>query len=65
VDYVNSAGLRILEAAAGELAARGGGLALAAVREPVRLVLEMAGLSAIIAIDETRASTVLRVSHER
>jgi anti-anti-sigma factor len=65
VDYVNSAGLRTLEAAARQLAAGGGGLALAGVREPVRLVLEMAGLSAIIAIDETRASAVLRLSHER
>ena len=44
VDYMNSAGLQALEAAAGHLRETGGTLSLSGVREPVRLVLEMAGL---------------------
>ena len=63
VDYMNSAGLEVVANAAKELtgtggvgaAYRGGGpgrvLALSGLREPVRLVLAMAGLTATIRID--------------
>lgn len=51
VDYMNSAGLRVLETAAGHLREGGGALSLSGVREPVRLVLEMAGLTGTIRID--------------
>jgi anti-anti-sigma factor len=49
VDYMNSAGLRVLETAAGHLRQSGGALTLSGVREPVRLVLEMAGLNGLVA----------------
>ena len=51
VDYMNSAGLEVVAGAAKELTGAGGALALSGLREPVRLVLEMAGLTATIPID--------------
>ena len=51
VDYMNSAGLEVVAAAAKELTGTGGALALSGLREPVRLVLAMAGLTATIPID--------------
>ena len=61
VDYMNSAGLRALETTAGRLREAGGTLALSAVREPVRLVLEMAGLLETVAVEETRQAAILRL----
>ena len=51
VDYMNSAGLEVVANAAKELTGTGGVLALSGLREPVRLVLAMAGLTATIRIE--------------
>jgi anti-sigma B factor antagonist len=52
VDYMNSAGLEVVAAAAQQLTGTGGALALSGLREPVRLALAMAGLTATIRIDQ-------------
>jgi stage II sporulation protein AA (anti-sigma F factor antagonist) len=44
VDYASSAGLLVLDAAAGRMHEAGGTLILCEVSEPVRLVMELAGL---------------------
>ena len=44
VDYASSAGLMVLDAAAGRMHEAGGELVLCAVTEPVRMVLDLAGL---------------------
>ena len=48
VDYVSSAGLNALEAAADRCAQADGSLVLRAVTEPVRLALELGGLSQLV-----------------
>lgn len=45
VDYISSAGLNLIEALASRLAREGRTLTLAGVAEPVRIALELAGLS--------------------
>jgi anti-anti-sigma factor len=44
VDYASSAGLLVLDAAAGRMHEAGGELVLCAVSEPLRVVLDLAGL---------------------
>jgi anti-anti-sigma factor len=44
VDYASSAGLMALDAAAGRMHEAGGDLVLCGVSEPVRMVLDLAGL---------------------
>jgi anti-anti-sigma factor len=48
VDYVSSAGLNALEAAADRCAETRGSLVLSAVSEPVRLALELGGLLKLV-----------------
>ena len=51
VDYMNSAGLEVVAATAKQLREVGGALALSGLREPVRLVVAMAGLTATVRIE--------------
>jgi len=48
IDFVSSAGLRVLISAAKKLAAQGGGLRLCSLREQVKLVFDIAGLNAVM-----------------
>lgn len=61
VDYVSSAGLNALEAAATACAALGGTLVLCAVTEPVRVALDLAGLLSQFPIERTRDRAVAQV----
>jgi anti-anti-sigma factor len=53
LDYISSAGLRVLLSAAKKMKARGGVLFLARLQEGVKQVFEISGFSAIIPIYET------------
>ena len=53
LDYISSAGLRILLSAAKKLKARGGVLLLARLQTGVKQVFEISGFAAIIPIYET------------
>lgn len=48
VEYTSSAGLRVLLATLKEARQQGGDLRLAAVRDPVRRVLELSGFTSIL-----------------
>jgi anti-anti-sigma factor len=61
LDYVSSAGLRVLLVTAKRLAAVHGKLALASLREPVREVFEIAGFSAFLRVFPTREDAVAAV----
>lgn len=61
VDYVSSAGLLALDATAGRLLGDGGALVLCAVCEPVRVVLEMAGVLTDIPVEPSREAGVARL----
>ena len=58
LDYISSAGLRVLLVAAKHNRAGGGRLALAALRDSVREVFEISGFSAIFALHPTVAAAV-------
>ena len=61
LDYVSSAGLRILLMAAKRLAAPRGKLALAALKPQVRDVLDIAGFTSLFAIHPSRAAALAAV----
>jgi len=61
VDYISSAGLRAIAAAAERCTARNGKLVLSGVVEPVRIALDLAGLSDRIPIETSRASAIARL----
>ncbi len=58
LEYISSAGLRVLLVAAKHNRATGGRLALAALRENVREVFEISGFSAIFTIHSTVAEAI-------
>ncbi len=58
LEYISSAGLRVLLVAAKHNRGGGGRLALAALRENVREVFDISGFSAIFAIHTTVAEAV-------
>lgn len=62
VDYVSSAGLRALAAAASLCAHARGGLALCGLGEPVRIALDLGGLLADFPVEPSRDRAVARVS---
>ena len=62
LDYLSSAGLAVLERAAGDCAERHGTLVLACATEPVRLVLELAGLVDRVTLAPTREDAVSAVA---
>jgi len=61
VDYISSPGLRAIAGAAERCTARRGMLVLCGVVEPVRIAFDLAGLSAQIPIEASRASAVARL----
>lgn len=61
LDYISSAGLRILLMAAKRLAQSHGKLALAAIKPQVRDVLDIAGFTSLFAIHPTRAAALASV----
>jgi anti-anti-sigma factor len=61
VDYMSSAGLLALDAAAGRMHQTGGDLVLCAACEPVRLVLEMSGVLADLPLDSSRVAGLERL----
>ena len=62
VDYVSSAGLMALQAAAARLTQGHGLLVLCDVREPVRVALDLAGLTSGFAIESSRELAAARVA---
>ncbi len=62
LDYISSAGLRVLLMTAKELAASGGKLCLFGLQGPVREVFDLAGFSAVIPIAENKAGAVAAVN---
>ncbi len=58
LDYISSAGLRVLLVAAKQNRTTGGRLALAALRDSLREVFDISGFSAIFAIHPTVAAAV-------
>jgi stage II sporulation protein AA (anti-sigma F factor antagonist) len=61
VDYVSSAGLRALEAAAALCAQRHGALALCGVTDPVRVALDLGGLLPDFPTERSRDEAIVRV----
>jgi anti-sigma B factor antagonist len=64
VDYISSAGLRILLRAANELRPLGGTLVLCSMGDSVREVFELAGFTALFAIETSRERAVARARAE-
>ena len=62
VEYISSAGLRVLLMLVKKLQAGGGRLVLFAMPESVRLVFELAGFLALFDIEDTREAALARVS---
>jgi len=61
VDYVSSAGLRLLDEAAARCAAARGALILAGVSDPVLIALDLAGITTRLVLEPTRESALARV----
>jgi anti-anti-sigma factor len=62
VDYVSSPGLAVLENTSIRLSAAAGALILCRVADPVRIVLELTGLTDRLAIEATRGEAVDRAA---
>lgn len=62
LDYISSAGLRVLLVAAKQNRTTGGRLALAALRDSLREVFDISGFSAIFAIHPTVAAAVTAIA---
>jgi len=62
VEYISSAGLRVLLMTAKKLQDGSGGLVLCAMPESVRLVFELAGFVPIFSIEDTRDAALDRLA---
>jgi anti-anti-sigma factor len=62
VEYISSAGLRVLLVAARRVQTTGGRLALCALSQPVRQVFQLAGFVPLFTIDDTRDAAVARLA---
>lgn len=62
VDYISSAGLRVLLVAARRVQATGGRLALCGMGEPVRQVFQLAGFLPLFTIRDTRDAAVAQIT---
>ena len=62
VDYISSAGLKALAAAANLCAHAQGGLALCGLGEPVRIALDLGGMLADFPVESSRDRALARVS---
>jgi anti-sigma B factor antagonist len=65
VDYVSSAGLRALAAAAGQCLSVGGALALCGLTEPARVAWDLGGLLPDLPTELSRDRAVARVASPR
>lgn len=61
VDYISSAGLRVVLMAAQRLKAASGSLVLCSLQQSVRLVFELAGLLPLFAVEPDRAAALARL----
>jgi stage II sporulation protein AA (anti-sigma F factor antagonist) len=61
MDYVSSAGLQSIGAAAARCTALNGGLALCGVAAAVRIALELAGMLNLVAVEASREAAVGRL----
>lgn len=59
VDFIDSAGLALLVRAHARCARDGRGFAVAATSQPVRIILELTGLEAVLGADAERAEHLL------
>ena len=62
VNYISSAGLRIVLQAAKQMKTKGGRLALCSLREQIREVFNISGFSGILDIAPTAEEAMLRLS---
>jgi len=62
VEYISSAGLRVMLALAKRMKDARGALALCALPDPVRTVFNLAGFLPLFAVDVSRADAVTRVA---
>ena len=62
VEYISSAGLRVLLLAANKLRPLSGKLALCSLAKSVREVFELAGLTAVFTIDASRELALARLA---
>lgn len=62
VEYISSAGLRVLLVLARRMKDRRGAVALCALGDPVRQVFELAGFLPLFAVDGSRAAAVRRLA---
>lgn len=62
LDYVSSAGLRIVLQAAKQIKARGGRLVLCGLNAQIRDIFEISGFAAILEIVPTRDEAIQRLS---
>lgn len=62
VDYISSAGLRLLLLAARRVQSTGGALVLCALGEPVRQVFHLAGFLPLFTIRDTRPAAVAQIA---
>jgi anti-anti-sigma factor len=60
VDYVSSAGLRVIQDAAIRSANQSGMLVLASLCEPVRVALDLGGVLARVLVEASRTEAVAR-----
>jgi len=58
LDYISSAGLRAVGAAASRMKARGRGLVVCGLRDAVGVAFDLAGLRSTVAVEESRARAV-------
>lgn len=61
VDYISSAGLRVVLMAAKRLQAASGTLVLCSLQQSVRLVFDLAGLLPLFAVEPDRAAALARL----
>ena len=62
VEYISSAGLRVMLALAKKMKDARGHVALCAMGEPVKMVFSLAGFLPLFAVDLTRDAAVARVA---
>ena len=62
LDYISSAGLRVLLMITKELGKRGGKMGLCGLKDPVREVFDMAGISDIIPISSSREEALSTIT---
>jgi anti-anti-sigma factor len=60
VDYLSSAGLRAMEAAASRMSGRGRALVVCGLRDAVSVAFDLAGLTNAMAIEESREPAIAR-----